>query len=86
MKKEKNEKNNNSYFLKGKRNLKKNIIFSGNISSSMKSLDSKRDIDDIWEKLKNSKNMKPLNKNKKTNEVKSFNKNSFSNDIYHIKL
>ena len=84
--KEKNEINNNSYFLKGKRNLKKNIIFSGNISSSVKSLDSKRDIDDIWEKLKNSKNMKPLNKNKKTNEVKSFNKNSFSNDIYHIKL
>ena len=30
--------------------------------------------------------MKPLNKNKKTNEVKSFNKNSFSNDTYHIKL
>ena len=84
--KEKNEINNNSYFLKGKRNLKKNIIFSGNISSSVKSLDSKRDIDDIWEKLKNSKNMKPLNKNKKTNEVKSFNKNSFSNDTYHIKL
>lgn len=72
---------------KNNKNIKNNA-FQDNILLPRISLNSgkERVDDDIWEKLKNSKNISPNDKNKKINEVKFFKRINFLDDIYHIKL
>ena len=82
----KNDNKINNCLIKGKRNIKKRVLYPENISAPLKSVDSTGEAEHILEKLKNSKSIHLSNKKIRINEMKSINKYNFLNDIYHLKL